>query len=703
MSRFIRKLFAQVLTGAACALPLALGADVQAQPGPAPLSLAGGSAGAPGGGAARPMTSKELHRHLARGAGWIRIFEGTGTRHGTGWVLDREKKLMVTNDHVVAGKDEVWVTFPIWKDGKLVTAEAGYKDAPKVKATVIDRDGNRDLALLKVDSIPEGMHELKLAASEPDEGDEVRMIGGFTNGGDGLVWGAVTGVVRACGPQDTNPDRKFRPVPVREVLSDARSNGGNSGAPVVNSAGEVVAVHFAWKPWANGVARHVSVIELKAFLQTARPLVEPTTAEQYQTRARRRLAAGRTDAAIADTSAALAKEPKLVAAMVVRGQAHLAKRDAPAAIADFTDALKLEPGNYDLLVARGKAHRAAKNNADAIRDFAAAIETDPAKEAAYNERGLTHYFGGQFADAEADFGRALDAEPKDAVLWANRADARARQGKFDGAATDWAKAADLAPADAFYHDRLGFALKMQSKYDAAIKAGQRAADLSGGAPLYLGNLAETQRSAGKHADAVASFTKTLDAWKALEAGGVKPLPAVLAGYYAGRASARAALQQHKEAVDDLTRALDLTDRKNGLYFAQRAAALEALGEKGAAAADRETAAKLGGAAPTPGAKPKPDADGFVGTWVGTYAVNGVRVTEVVTLRADGTFEATVTATGFNGTERLKETGTWSATKTKLTLTGKKIGTVTRTYERTDDEVTLDLEEYGIVVTFAKKK
>jgi tetratricopeptide (TPR) repeat protein len=716
-------MFAKVLTAGACLLPLALASDARAQltanppgggipagqPGGGGISAnppAGGvRAGAPGGGAARQLTSKELHRHLARGAGWIQIDQGNrGVRHGTGWILDREQKLMVTNDHVVAGYDEVTVTFPIWKDGKLVTSEAEYTRAPKVKATVIDRDANRDLALIKVESIPEGMHELKLAANEPDEGDEIRMIGGFTNGGDGLVWGAVTGVVRACGPQAMNPDKQRRSVPVREVLSDARSNGGNSGAPVVNSAGEVVAVHFAYKPWANGVARHVSVVELKAYLKESLPLVEPKTGAEFLTRAKRRLGAGRIDTAIADASAALSMEPKLVAAMMVRGQAFLAKKDAPTAIADFDDALKHEPNNYDLRLARGRAYRAAGKPVDALSDFAAAIRTDPAKPTAYNERGLTHYFGGKFADAETDFGRAIDADTKDAILWANRADARLRQNKFADSAADWAKAAELAPWSAWYFDRFGYTLGLTGQHgDEAIKAHSRAVELSGGAAFYCSNLAKALERAGKHDDAVKMFTKAIDARKALEASGAKLAPAETAADYSGRGNCRVLLNHFKEAVDDLTKAIELTDRKHAFYFIQRAIALDGMGDKAAAAADRETAAKLGGAAPKPVEKLKADVDSFVGTWVGNYAANGVRVNEVVTLRADGTFDATFTITGFNGTERIKETGTWSATKAKLTFTGKKIGTVTRTYERTDDEITLDVEEYGIVVTFVKKK
>ena len=116
------KLFAKILTAGAIAVPFALPAAVHAQPKPAAQ---------PEKPAKREMTPKELHQHLARGSGWVRTSRGqrSSTTAPPGFST-REKRLMITNNHVVEGHDEVMVTFPIWKDGKLVTSEAGYQRRP---------------------------------------------------------------------------------------------------------------------------------------------------------------------------------------------------------------------------------------------------------------------------------------------------------------------------------------------------------------------------------------------------------------------------------------------------------------------------------------------------------------------------------------------------------------------------------------------
>src|SRR5262249_59510577 len=52
----------------------------------------------------------------------------TPTGSGTGWVVDLEQRLLITNEHVVASHAQVEVVFPMTgKDGKPVAEPARYR------------------------------------------------------------------------------------------------------------------------------------------------------------------------------------------------------------------------------------------------------------------------------------------------------------------------------------------------------------------------------------------------------------------------------------------------------------------------------------------------------------------------------------------------------------------------------------------------
>ncbi|MBN2023669.1 MAG: hypothetical protein JW809_12860 [Pirellulales bacterium] len=89
----------------ACAEPAAAGsapAAKQAEPRPA-------------------LSPQDVYRRLLKSTAWLRyVVEGEGSHEGTGWVVDAKKRLLVTNEHVVTGVDEIEVYFPATKNGKAV-------------------------------------------------------------------------------------------------------------------------------------------------------------------------------------------------------------------------------------------------------------------------------------------------------------------------------------------------------------------------------------------------------------------------------------------------------------------------------------------------------------------------------------------------------------------------------------------------------
>ena len=115
---------------------------------------------------------------------------------GAGWVVDRDRGLLLTNDHVVARHGEVEVIFPEYDaDGRPLAEPAHYGKARRFRAEVIDADGPRDLALIRLrERPPSGVTALKVADRDPRPAERVHSIG--NPDASGAMWVYSTGTVR---------------------------------------------------------------------------------------------------------------------------------------------------------------------------------------------------------------------------------------------------------------------------------------------------------------------------------------------------------------------------------------------------------------------------------------------------------------------------------------------------------------------------
>jgi S1-C subfamily serine protease len=140
---------------------------------------------------------------------------------GSGWVAAPD--LVVTNAHVVAGA--------------AVTRVQPGGAGPRSQAEVVLFDQKNDVAILRVDGL--GLDPLPLAA--PEYG-EVAAALGFPENGPLDVEPARTGATRVVISNDA-----YNRGPVERTVTSFRVyvRPGNSGGPVVNGDGEVVATVFA--------------------------------------------------------------------------------------------------------------------------------------------------------------------------------------------------------------------------------------------------------------------------------------------------------------------------------------------------------------------------------------------------------------------------------------------------------------------------
>ena len=165
---------------------------------------------------------------------------------GSGFVIDGKEGLVVTNNHVIDGADEITVIF---RDGSKLKVEK-----------VLGTDGKTDLALLKVKP-QKPLKSVKFGSSEQLRvGDWVLAIGNpFGLGGSVSV-----GIISA-------KQRDIQSGPYDDYLqTDAAINKGNSGGPLFNMKGEVIGINTAIIAGGQGIGFAIPVNMAKQIIPQLR-------------------------------------------------------------------------------------------------------------------------------------------------------------------------------------------------------------------------------------------------------------------------------------------------------------------------------------------------------------------------------------------------------------------------------------------------
>src|SRR5262245_4611488 len=82
---------------------------------------------------------------------------------GSGFLVDRGDRLLVTNSHVARANQAVDVIFPITADdGRILASRDFYlKKAHRIRAKCIASTTEQDLAILQLPSLPDTVPEIK--------------------------------------------------------------------------------------------------------------------------------------------------------------------------------------------------------------------------------------------------------------------------------------------------------------------------------------------------------------------------------------------------------------------------------------------------------------------------------------------------------------------------------------------------------------
>ncbi|WP_150525481.1 Do family serine endopeptidase [Roseibium sediminis] len=139
---------------------------------------------------------------------------------GSGFVIDGEQGIIITNNHVIEGADEI---------------TANFNDGTKLKAELIGTDEKTDIAVLKVK--PEKpLKAVQFGDSEAKRvGDWVMAIGNPFGLGGTVTVGIISARNRDI---NSGPYDNF-------IQTDAAINRGNSGGPLFDMEGNVIGINTA--------------------------------------------------------------------------------------------------------------------------------------------------------------------------------------------------------------------------------------------------------------------------------------------------------------------------------------------------------------------------------------------------------------------------------------------------------------------------
>lgn len=185
-----------------------------------------------------------------------------GKGNGSGFVVDRNG-IVITNHHVIERARSATAIFP---DGSTAQVSGVFK-----------ADASRDIAVLKIDYPADKLRPIKLSATLPRKGEQVAGFGAPL----GLNFSASQGIVSAVRSEKEVKELGMR-VSGTWVQTTTPISPGNSGGPLVNMRGEVVAANTMTLVQGQNLNFAVSSLDIRALLQdlpkTPTPLSQWTTA-----------------------------------------------------------------------------------------------------------------------------------------------------------------------------------------------------------------------------------------------------------------------------------------------------------------------------------------------------------------------------------------------------------------------------------------
>lgn len=181
---------------------------------------------------------------------WFGEQKGMTNGVGTGIIVD-EKGYILTNSHVIS-------------DGTAKTIVVQLTDGREVPGTVLWNDRNIDLAIVKIEA-----NHLTAAELGDSEGVTIGSYAAAIGNPLGLAFdrSVTQGVISGLNRSITVTDGQSQLTMDGLIQTDASINSGNSGGPLLNSAGQVIGINSAKAQSGEGLGFAIPI-------NTAKPIVD---------------------------------------------------------------------------------------------------------------------------------------------------------------------------------------------------------------------------------------------------------------------------------------------------------------------------------------------------------------------------------------------------------------------------------------------
>jgi S1-C subfamily serine protease len=220
--------------------------------------------------AADTETAEKVYQQTLKGTVWVLSPRGRGTASGTGSLIDKNRRLIITNYHVVGDSEEVLVVFPEYSKGKVVAEKNFYRNLVRegraIHGKVLHRDLTRDLAVIEIERVPTSAQVIHLSQDGAGTAQTVHSIG--NPGKSDALWEYTSGTVRSLHHKKwrVKDGDKILEFAAKVVETQSPTNPGDSGGPLVNKDGELVGITQGIAVDAQLISLFIDVSEVRDFL-----------------------------------------------------------------------------------------------------------------------------------------------------------------------------------------------------------------------------------------------------------------------------------------------------------------------------------------------------------------------------------------------------------------------------------------------------